>query len=304
MDISPHTIQKHRAMGFYLKIIRNLVKSPRLPFKELYYADLFCGDGECDVKAIDRTYEMPVISSLLGMASKEGISLHCFLNDFDPTKIDKMKQNTKEYSQFIEEYHVGDANVHYQDVLQKIPPDQLSIFFLDPTNHADLKWTTIEGISKHSHPYGDEQVRRPELVINLMTYTLINSYRAGSYQTINDNLGTEAWLAEIQKNKEEGIDPPVEKAFLNTFTKQLRNLGYSVPSPLAIVNLQTRNTVYYLVWATNPSGCRKIENDLIPYMRKIIEEAQKDTKIDLKKAEARREGIASLDKWFNDARTC
>ena len=110
-------------------------------------------------------------------------------------------------------------------------------FFLDPTNHKDLKWETIKNISKHSQEYFNKKekcnrVRRPELIINCMTYTMTGSYIAKSYETINENLGTDEWQKRIVEYKEKGLSAPVSRALLDTFIKQLEGLGYKVPPPL------------------------------------------------------------------------
>lgn len=298
MEIRPHTTKKHRAIGYYLKIIRALIKSPKTPFKELYYADLFCGDGECVVGATGKTYDPPIIQSILKPASRGEIFTRCFLNDLDPVRVEKMKKNTSQYSNFIDECNQGDANTYYAEVLKRIPPDQLSIFFLDPTNHKDLKWSTIRGISKHQHIYYDGQVRRPEMILTLMTYTMLNHYRARKYETINESLGTEDWLDEIRKNKGLGIGAPVETAFLNIFQKQLEGLGYKVPAILPIENIYTGNAVYHLFWASNESGSKVIQKGLVPYFKRLMIIAQKEIKVELKKAQARKAGIPPLERWI------
>ena len=124
-------------------------------------------------------------------------------------------------------YGREDANIFYKKVLEKIPKDQFSIFFLDPTNHAHLKWKTIERISEHTHLYYGNQIRRPELIINLMIYTMLGSYKSKSFQSITESLGTDEWIEEIERNKEKGIQAPIEKALLTTFVNQLKKVGRS-----------------------------------------------------------------------------
>ena len=300
MEIRLHSCKKHLAIGYYLKIIRDLIRSPKNPFHALYYADLYCGDGECHVEVTDRTYKPPIIDSLLEPAKQGKLKLFCFLNDLEAEKIKNMKEKTKEYQDYIVEYSDKDANSYYKQVLEKIPKDQFSIFFLDPTNHSHLSWKTIQGIAKHTHTYTHQgvQVRRPELIINLMTYTLLSSYRAKSYQSINESLGTDEWFGQIDDNKEKGIDAPVEQAFLSTFIKQLERIGYSVPTPIKITNTEKDNVVYFLIWATNKQGYRIIEKKVIPYIKTLMQQVQKRHKGDVKKAKARKAGNSSLSQWI------
>jgi len=298
MELSLHSTKKHRAIGYYLYLIKALISSKNSPFNILYYADLYCGDGECIIDSIGKEYKPPIISSLLKPAKEKGFPVICFLNDNDKDRIDKMKENTKDYLSHIDSYGNQDANIYYKKVLQKIPKDQFSIFFLDPTNHNHLKWDTIKGISQHQSVYFGNQVRRPELVINLMTFTMLGSYKSKSFQSINENLGTDEWLEEIEKNKEKRIKTPVETAFFETFKKQLRKLGYEVPTPIKIISTKNLNVIYYLVWATNKAGYNIIEKRLIPWINKLMEKAQKENVIELKKANVKKQGMVPLNKWI------
>lgn len=244
MEIRLHSSKKHRVIGYYLKIVRDVIMSPRTPFNRLYYVDLYCGDGGCTIESTGKEYDTPIIQSLLKPAKEKGFPIVCFLNDADkfnsPTKIERMKENTKEYAEFVDSYKDEDANVYYKEVLQKIPKDQFSIFFLDPSHHKDLKWKTIEGISQHQHIYKvnyyGTQIRRPEIIINLMTFSLINSYRAKSYESINRSLGTEKWREEIEKNKELGIPTPVETALVSMLIEgiDLKIRGFKIDDNLMI----------------------------------------------------------------------
>jgi three-Cys-motif partner protein len=296
MEISLHSNQKHIALGYYLSIIRDVIMSPKTPFKRLYYVDLYCGDGSCEIKRTGEKYSPPIIDSILKEAKENNFPVYCFLNDLDPQKIDDMKDNTEDYKEFIKDCSSDDANTCYEKFLKQIPKDQFCIFFLDPSNHKDLKWDTIKKISEHSHSYLD-QIRRPELIINCMTYSMTNAYRAKDYKSINESLGTDEWINLINKYKDENIDTPVERAFLDTFVKQLEKLGYKVPSPIKIKSTRAGNTIYYLVWATNEKGYSIIEKRVIPYLMKTILKTREDNKKALIRAEAKEKGDSSLENW-------
>lgn len=297
MEISLHSNQKHIALGYYLAIIKDLINSQKNPFKILYYVDLYCGDGTCKVKKTKEDYSPPIIDSILKPAKDGKFSVRCFLNDLN--QIDKMKENTKDYSNFIKHYSGRDANTCCKDILQMIPKDQFCIFFLDPTNHKDLKWSTIQEISEHTHIYHRDKIRRPELIINLMTYTMSGSYMAKSYKSVNESLGTDNWIKLIDKYKKEKIGTPVEKALLDTFVKQLEGIGYKVPTPIKILNTSPPNTVYYLVWATNEKGYQIIEKKVIPYLNKRIKKAHKENEKKLKVFKAKEKGESDLNKWID-----
>jgi three-Cys-motif partner protein len=298
MEISLHSNQKHIALAYYLSIIRSLISSPKTPFKKLYYVDLYCGDGECEISRINQKYEPPIIESILKKIN-ENFKSHCFLNDIQEDNIKKIKQKTEKYKEYITCF-CDDANKIHQKILEKIPKDQFSIFFLDPYNHKQLKWNTIKEIANHVHVYFNkrencEQKRRPELIINCMTYTMTNAYRAGEYKSINESLGTDEWLNRLQKHKDEGLNIP--KAFLFTFIEQLEKIGYKIPTPIEIKTTKAGNDIYYLVWATNENSYKKIENDVIPYLKRTVNKMHDKNKKSLKQAEAREKGDSDLNNW-------
>lgn len=287
MEISLHSNQKHKALSYYLHILKDVVMSPTTPFDKLYYADLYCGDGECEIKKINEKYESPIISYL--KIAKEGkLNISCFLNDLELSKIDLMKERIKDYTSFIGGIFCEDANICYSEILSKIPTDQISLFFLDPYNHKQLKWETIKKISSHVCTYNQKgilKIRRPELIINCMTYTMTGSYMAKDYKTITENLGTDEWITLLLEYKEKGL--PVSRAFLDTFIQQLKKLGYKVPTPIEIKSTVAQNNIYYLVWATNDTGYTIIENKMIPYLKKEIEKTLKKNKQTWNQVEAR-----------------
>lgn len=301
MEISLHSNQKHIALSYYLQIIRNLIKSPRTPFDILYYIDLYCGDGECEIKKTHECYEPPLIKSILKEVD-DNFQVECFLNDIEEDKINKIKEKTKQYNSSIKCYLSKDANEAYKEILEKIPQDQFCICFLDPYNHKHLKWQTIKEISEHVHEYYDKKnkcmkIRRPELIINCMTYTMTGSYMAKDFQSINENLGTDEWIPLIEDYKDKGL--PIPHVFLHTFINQLKKLGYKVPTPIEIKSTKACNDIYYLVWATNENGFDIIEKKVVPYMKKTIQKAHKKNRDSLKKAEAREKGNCDITKWIN-----
>lgn len=50
MEVKSHTSKKHRALGYYFSICRDVLKGSGSP-KTLYYVDLFCGDGTSEDEA-------------------------------------------------------------------------------------------------------------------------------------------------------------------------------------------------------------------------------------------------------------
>jgi len=308
MEISLHSNQKHEALSYYLRVLRDVIMSPHTPFRRLYYVDLYCGDGECEIKRTSEKYEPPLFASVLKPAKEGKFNVSCFLNDIEQEKINKISQKTKEYSEFIAGVYCDDANGEcLKAILGQIPADQISFFFLDPTNHKDLKWETIKQITRHTCSYidksGNQKIRRPEMMINCMVYSMMNCYRAHDYKSITESLGTDEWLKIIHQHKQE--ESYVFKVFLEVFIEQLKKLGYCVPSPIPIKSTKAENDIYYLVWATNEPGYKIIVEKILPYLQKHVSKRQKQNKAKLKKVEAveqaRKCGDMDINRWLHSS---
>ena len=289
-----HSNKKHLALNYYFKIVRDVVK---VKFGNLYYADLFCGDGECIVKEYGKEWNPSLIDAVLKPAKEGKLSVICFLNDKEPSCIEKMKSKTKDYAGFIADYGNEDANEYYKTVLARAPRGRFIIFFLDPYNHTELKWETIRKISEHSNTYGGKTYR-PEIIINFMTHSMLNSWRAKSYDSITAALGTDKWIDLIKTNKDRNVPRPILSALLTTFVEQLKSLGYSVPTPIPITETSRGNTVYYLIWATNEHGYEIIEKRVMRYLRERVDELQEANVTESLRQKDKKKGIKHLDKFW------
>lgn len=266
MKVAPHTALKHRMLGMYFKICREVAKD-----RKLYYVDLYTGDGEaeCDESPIKK-WKCPFIKGLLEHAKKGEIKLNCFLNELDPKKegyFDKLVENVKEFRNSINSLTKEDANSVYKKILSQIPATEWSLFFLDPFKHNDLKWQTIEGISKHE---GFDKVsnckRKPELIINLMTVTMQRTTESNP-DAITEALGTDEWKERIRGQTEELM----HEIFLEIFTKQLEKLGYSVSSICVKQTPPNGNVLYYLLFASAIPGANQIiAKKYKPYIESIM----------------------------------
>ncbi len=263
MIVKPHTSLKHRILGVYFKICREVAKR-----RDLYYVDLFAGDGEakCEETPIKK-WDSPLIHSLLKNAEKENLKLHCFLNELDRTRYEKLKEKVSSYNKYVEDIENEDANKIYKKFLENIPKNQWSIWFLDPSKHSDLKWTTIEGIANHKGWDNISRVeRKPELIINFMTYTMQRSIRRND-ESITEALGTDVWKEKIEKNPK----TPVYEIFLKLFLDQLERLGYNCTWFSIEQTPPQRTHLYYLIFANNiPSAIKIIAEKFAPWIKRTI----------------------------------
>jgi len=268
MKVTSHTSLKHRMLGAYFKICREVAKN-----RNLHYVDLYAGNGEaeCDETKLKR-WKCPFIVSLLEYAKRGEIKLKCYLNELDSKNerlYDSLMKNVTSYKDFIVSLTKEDANVIYNTLLEKIPKNEWSIFFLDPYKYGDLNWKTIESISKHGcYDSMSKCIRKPELIINLMTCTMQRAFKYDP-EGITRALGTEGWKDRITNKTEE----KAYEIFSEIFIKKLEDLGYFVNSFCIKQTLPNNNVLYYLVFASSISSANEIiTKKYKPYVDRIMKD--------------------------------
>ena len=190
LEVKLHTKLKHKILSYYFSGgWKNAFKSGNI--YSLYYVDLFAGDGFCFCGEIDEDLEKylpddlikrrwsPSFFDLIRYANDAKFQLKCIFNDIDKNNIDSLLKEIKKkgYSDFIDAYYCKDANVIYKEILDLIgKPNKPSLFYIDPTNHSHLHFSTIEAIAN----FKDEKSgRMPELIINFMLNSIFMSIKRG-----------------------------------------------------------------------------------------------------------------------------
>ena len=304
MEVRPHTSLKHRIIGSYLKICRDVMKGKR---RSLYYSDLYAGDGSCSCKQAPLKNWSPPYVSHMDNAKKNNLDLKCFFND--KNNMDKLSDSLLPYEEFVLGKYDEDANTVYPKILSKIPPEEWSIFVLDPFNHSQLSFSTIEGISKHrSYDSRSRCERKPELIITLMTYTMQQYLKTVGREnvaqekkerllsTIDESLGTSNWRQKILGLNKEQREGKVHYIFLKIFLKQLSDLGYDTVF-FHINQILNNGPVYHLIFASSiPSAYKIISEKFEPYIKGIKKDKWiKENFTFYKKANARDQGLSLLD---------
>jgi len=306
VEVKYHTKLKHRLLGGYLSVCARYVKSNRK--RCFVVVDLFAGDGKSECSEVNEEWEgsSQIISKWV---SRCGENSYCILNERNKDLIPVLKENTKKYCEYIKEIYNKDANIIYKEILNKhIPLDSHSIFLLDPYNHGELSFSTIEGIAKHSEPgvyYGREGkekinfIRRPELIINFPLYTILVSMTQNQ-DLITAYLGTDEWIEAIEKAKRESKSQ--EGVLLDIFKKQLaKYYGDKGIVSIRIQTLKTNSPVYYLIFTSTHPLANKIHNNFSKWIDSKRNEFKKDGFRLLKIEEAKRNKIKTFDnfKEFN-----
>lgn len=284
-------------LGVYFKVWRDLLKAQN-PSRTLYYVDIFCGDGETFDKTTRETFETPVIVSLMkkGVIESE-LDIRFFLNDKNSEAIKKLQTKIKELG--LEDRVIDidniDANLYVDKILGKLPADGLVIFFIDPFNYKELKWTTLEKISKHGNNYG----RKPEIIINLPLYSLGEAQKSKSYEKVDEFFGTEKWLEKVNENKQLTSIRPVFNALLDTYVSRIKGLGYRVEYE-EISSIGHNSPVYYIIFAVANDEAYTIVKRAIAFVRSVKIQWEKDKVA--KKGKITGVGSGSgLDKWVKNS---
>ena len=254
----------------------------------LYYVDLFCGDGETKDDYTNELWPSPFIENLIKKGIiEERLDIRFLLNDIDADAIKRLKTKLAELNANDKIIDIGneDANLYVDKALKSIPKDNnWSIFFLDPYRYMHLKWSTVIKISKHySNPY-----HKPEMIINLPIFSLINGWKSKSYDGIDEFYGGREWFQKINNYKDTNHDMPVISAFLDCYKEKLAALGYKVESE-DVSSMYNQSPVYYVIFAVSNDYANKIVKRVLDSIRKVKYEwiNEKREKIEEKDEEIR-----------------
>ena len=203
-------------MGYYFGIFKRMFKDRNTPPYSWYYVDLFSGDGTCVCEKIEKRildllpegniqkWEPPFFS-LFKYATPGNYPLKCYFNDIDMDTVKILRRNLNPYSNFVEKIENEDANKCYKYFLELIKnKNKPGMFFLDPSNHKHLNFSTIKGISEFQDA---ETGRKPELIINLMTFTMLKAIQRGNpkdYESITESIGTDKWQKKTKRISTKG----------------------------------------------------------------------------------------------------
>ncbi len=266
MKCKYHTRIKHKFLGDYLSIWLRGVSGK----VSLDYVDLFAGDGICE---FDAELENPLSwegSALLAveMSKKYKNRWTCYLNELDFTTCSELKKNLKKFDPWDGEVFNQDANVVIDEILKKIDPDYPSLFFIDPLNHSQLPWKTIEKIANH---IGKKDThRRPEMIINLMT-TGMQRNKNKSPESISLALGIaeKDWRKIITQEYKNG--KTYHEAFRDIYCKRLFQIYGINPVFLSVEN-KKESTVFYLIAISS----HDLGNKILGSLKKCVEEYKKE----------------------------
>ena len=264
-----HTQKKAKLVGIWYKICIDVEKFKR----RFNIVDLYAGDGLARHRTPDGISEEwgPPLRAVSMIRESRANNIRCAFNDINPAKIQRLQENLckcidgYDKERYIINFYNEDANRVYKEVLQRIEAEDHNLFFLDPRNHGQLEWSTIEGIASFSvcDYYKDQAfVRRPELLVNFMTYTMQKNYKTSERvrEEIDRSLGVcrEAWMKKVEKYERRGI--PIYQAFLDIFLDRLSKYYDKKDSilPFPVTSVQSEGPIYFLILASTHPMAHKI----------------------------------------------
>jgi len=303
MKVNYYSWAKHVFQCTYLQACEKIYRyKPGITF---YYCDLFSGDGICKCKLPTGEIETwdGSARSALHYCNNMGKNFGGVIFN-DLKSADKLSENIQDLIKYPNKVHL--FNERADDVIDKIldivPKNSQSFFFLDPNRHKDLSWKTIEKIGNHATigNYKEKQfTRRPEIMINLMTMGMQRNYmRKSNQSSITKALGTDKWIEEVKISKENG--EPIHLAFERVFYKQLKDLYHdpltkNQPAPYSFEVRGIKNqVVYYMFFISSHPLANQIFRKLLPYMEKY----KRDRMAEYVVWKARASGIKPLKDFF------
>jgi len=292
-----HTKIKHKIIGYYYSATwRNVFRSGRL--HSLWYVDLYSGPGKCVSDEIEKEKETELptrlgektwyspffkLMSHVRKYAKDDFDFNCVFNDINEDYIIQLEKRIekKGFSEYAYHFHSKDANHFYKKALEMIgKPNRPSLFYLDPTNHAQLEFSTIEGITD----FKSKSDRRPELIINLMIFSILMAIRRclsnqkcseEDLNSINKALGTKFSVDELREIYENDLYTP--KQFLDIYLSKLEDKGYYCKSYL-IRTIDSNSPLYYLIFATTSDKASSMMDNIDSRIKELTKGWSKEMK--------------------------
>jgi len=266
-----HTRQKHKFIEEYLRVWTNYVKKhqPTLDIFDLYASTglCYCADSE------ESGGSEPTWEGTAGLAARYLSSYpkgrHLFLNTYneDRKKCSKQAENlakiatkcgrTPPYTSIttlpIEEAFEAAIDYGERNGIFNYP----NIWILDPYRSTDLPWSIVERIGnlKRSYPSnGAMKVRKPEMIINLMTNDLQRNIDINP-RILDVALGMSEseWRPKIDSYLSNGHD--TRRAIINVYAERLSVL-YEKPPVVTEIKITNDTAIVYclLLCTDSPAG--------------------------------------------------
>lgn len=271
-----HTLKKHEFIKRYLGIWVEMVKTkpPTLDIFDLYASTGMCYCEDAEGHRAESSWDGSAMLSAKCLMKYRGGSRCLFLNTYNKDKkmIPAQKENLKRllseikfpYPYIIETLPIDQA---VDVAITKVEPRYPNLWILDPHGVSALPWSVVEKISNLKGEYdinGKHHVRKPELIISLMTEDLQRWYKTRpEIITIALGMDKSSWRPIFEELVHSGLN--TRDAFLNVYMQRLCDLYDK--SPICIeVNTTNETAVLYTIMLITESdaGYYLTQTKLLP----------------------------------------
>jgi three-Cys-motif partner protein len=267
-----HQKLKHKFIDLYLKIwVENVGQRSKSTPPTVDFFDLYAASGLAHDENMGDTWNGSALLAAKAFGEYPNGRL-LFLNSYDenPDKCKYQMEILKRNVQDLEDCpHVTSktrffsADIHQatDEALRVVNRNYPSLWILDPYNPEQLPWKIVERIgSTTGKPYTDKKsgktvIKKPELIINLMTSVLQrNIDRKPELLSNAIGLSQENWIPLYEKYEEKwkrlGIEQCTRHVILDIYAERLSQL-YKNPPIVAEVNAAKGGIVYTMFLVTD-----------------------------------------------------
>lgn len=259
-DIVPwHTRQKHVFIEKYFEIWKNNVgKTGKFkPFLSIF--DLYSSFGWCYCDDIDKYGDSEKIwmgSALLSADCLEQYEHRkkLFLNTYhsDSARLleqkESLERNLCQFPKIKTDTEITTLPISYaiNDAIRQLEPNWPSIWILDPCAPSELPWEIVERIGNLKCEVPHFGIRRPEMIINLMTSGLQrNVDRSESMVRIALGFSKDDWETKFNEKLDSGLN--YREAIVDIYGEKL-NTMYERPPIIAEVYDTTQRAIVYCLF--------------------------------------------------------
>lgn len=212
--------QKYRLVSQYSHLFS---KSMKKKWDSIVYIDLFSGAGRSRIR---RTNRIIAASPILALKNEHKFDRYIFCEE-DHEKYNALKcRIEKEFPNIDTKFLFGDSNKRVDKIISLLPKYNrnhrvLSLCFVDPFKIGNLKFKTIEKLSKL---YIDFLILIPS---GMDANRNFKQYFKSQNKTVDDFLGDENW-----REKWENLPHPkktFEAFIVDQFNESMSGLGYINP---------------------------------------------------------------------------
>ena len=266
-----HQKLKHKFIELYLKIwVENVGQKSKKNPPTVDFFDLYAASGLAHDRHTGEIWEGSALLAAKAFGGYPNGRL-LFLNSYDedPDTCKSQMEILKRNIQGLEDCpHVKDrtrffsADIHRatDEALRVVNKNYPSLWILDPYHPDQLPWKIIERIgSTTGKPYVDKKtgrtvIKKPELIINLMTLILQrNIDRKPELLSNAIGLSQEDWTPLYENYEEKwkqfGVEQCTRHVILDIYAERLSQL-YKNPPIIAEVNAAEGGVVYTMLLVT------------------------------------------------------